>query len=157
MTLLSILRVILFYLLAVVVASVLGTLVQTQFNLAALRLIGTDIPVGVWLSTTLADLRGFAPIFALMVAVTLLLALPVAAGLGRIFKPWRGVLFFLAGAVGIKVAFDIADHLLPMPTFIAATRGLAGLLAMMLAVGIGSALFGRLTRPVNKRGLRVLG
>ena len=155
MTLLSILRVILFYLLAVVVASVLGTLVQTQFNLAALRLIGTDIPVG--LSPTPAALRGFAPIFALMVAVTLLLALPVAAGLGRIFKPWRGVLFFLAGAVGIKVAFDIADHLLPMPTFIAATRGLAGLLAMMVAVGIGSALFGRLTRPTNKRGLRVLG
>lgn len=157
MTLMSVLRVLFFYLLAVVIATVLGTLVQTQFNLAALGLIGTDIPFTVRLTTSLADLRGFTPIFGVMVAVTLLLALPVAAGLGRVFKPWRGVLFFLAGAVGIKVAFDIADYLLPMPVFIAATRGIAGLLVMMLAVGVGSAVFGRLTRPKSKRGLRVLG
>ena len=157
MNVLSILRVVAFYLLAVLLASVLGSLVQTQFNLAALQLIDTQIPLAVRLQTSIHDLLGFAPLFAVMVAVTLLLALPAAEGLGRIFRPWRGTLYFLAGAVGIKVAFDIADLLLPMPVFVAATRGVGGLLAMMVAVGIGSAVFARLTRPKKRKGLRVLG
>lgn len=157
MNLLTILRVICIYVLAVVVATILGTLVQTQFNLAALSLIGTEVSLQTRLSTSFKDLLGFAPLFAAIVAVTLLLAMPAAHLLGRIFRPWRGVLFFIAGAVGIKVAFDIIDHFAPMPTFIAATRGIGGLAAMMIAVGIGSAVFARLTRPKAKRGLRVLG
>ena len=41
--------------------------------------------------------------------------------------------------------------------FIAATRETPGLLSLMAAVGLGSALFGRLTKPKARRGLRVLG
>ncbi|SDT87761.1 hypothetical protein [Halopseudomonas salegens] len=155
--LLSLLRVLLFFLFAVIVATVLGTLVQTQLNLAALQMIGVEVGLADRLTTTWRDLLGFTPIFVALVAASLLCALPVAELLGRVFKPWRGVIYALAGAVGIKVAFDVADYLLPMPTFIAATRGLGGLLLMMVAVGVGSWLFGRLTRPVKKRGLRVLG
>lgn len=155
--LLSVLRVLVFFLLAVVVATVLGTLVQTQLNLAALQVIGVEISLTDRLTTSWRDLLGFTPVFVILVAAALFCALPVAALLGRVFKPWRGVIFALAGAVGIKVAFDVVDYIAPMPTFIAATRGLGGLLLMMLAVGVGSWLFGRLTRPVKKRGLRVLG
>lgn len=155
--LLSILRVVLFFLLAVVVATLLGTLIQTQLNLAALQVIGVEIGFADRLATTGRDLLGFTPIFALLVSAALLCALPVAELLGRVFKPWRAVLYALAGAVGIKVAFDVVDYLAPMPTFIAATRGTGGLLLMMIAVGVGSWLFGRLTRPAKKRGLRVLG
>ena len=85
------------------------------------------------------------------------LALPLAEALGRIFKPWRWLLYFLAGFVGIWAACELANYVLPMPTFIAATRETPGLLSLMAAVGLGSALFGRLTKPKARRGLRVLG
>lgn len=157
MSLIATLRVFAFYLLAVLVATVLGCLVQTQINLAALQLM--DVPIS-WTERLVSsgqDLLNFTPLFGIMVAVALLLALPVAEALSRIFRPWRWLLFALAGAAGIWVAFKVANYYLPMPTFIAATRDVYGLLAMMAAVAVGSWLFGRLTRPKNKRGLRVLG
>lgn len=155
--LITVLRVLFFFVVSVLVATVLGTLVQTQVNLFDLQQLGTPVTLEQRVLTSLRDLTGFTPIFALMVAVTFICALPVAGAMGRIFKPWRGLLFALAGGVGIWVAFRIADYYLPMPTFIAATRETWGLLLMMLAVAVGSWLFGRLTRPVVRRGLRVLG
>lgn len=155
--LITVLRVLFFFVISVLVATVLGTLAQTQLNLYELQQLGTPISVEQRAVTSLRDLTGFTPIFGLMVAVTFVFALPVAAGLGRIFKPWRGLLFALAGGVGIWVAFRTADYFLPMPTFIAATRETLGLLLMMVAVAVGSWLFGRMTRPPVKRGLRVLG
>lgn len=155
--LITVLRVLLFFIVSVLLATLLGTLMQSQLNLFELQQLGTPISFEQRLLTSLRDLAGFTPIFALMVAVSFIFALPVAAGLARIFKPWRGLLFSLAGGVGIWVAFRVADYLLPMPTFIAATRETPGLLLMMAAVAVGSWLFGRLTRPPARRGLRVLG
>lgn len=155
--LLTILRVIFFYLVCVLLATAFGTIAQTQLNMWELQQLGVQIPWSERLAVTLRDLGGFTPFFAVMVAATFIVALPVAQGLGKIFKPWRWLLFFLAGAVGIWVAFLVANYVLPMPTFIAATRETPGLLIVMASVGIGSWLFGRLTRPPAKRGLRVLG
>ncbi|MAB26020.1 hypothetical protein ACS8E9_00345 [Pseudomonas neustonica] len=157
MKLASVLRILFCYLLSVALGTVLGSLVQTQFNLFFLQEMGVPVELPTRLATSWHDLLHFTPLFSVMVAATLLLALPVAEGLGRIFKPWRGLLYLLAGGGGIWVAFTLANYLLPMPTFIAATRGTAGLLCMMLAVGIASWLFGRLTKPKARRGLRVLG
>lgn len=155
--LITFLRLFFFFVLSVLLATVLGSLVQTQLNLNELVQLGTPLTMEQRLHTTLRDLLGFTPIFGLMVAVTFIAALPAAAFLGRIFKPWRWLLFLLAGGIGIWVAFRLTDHVAPMPTFIAATRDTQGLLLMMVAVALGSGLFGRLTRPVAKRGLRVLG
>lgn len=155
--LLTVLRVVFFYLVCVMVATVLGSIAQTQINMWELQQLGVPLSWSERLAVTLRDLRGFTPFFAAMVAVTFLIALPVAHGLGKIFKPWRWLLFFLAGAVGIWVACLTANYVLPMPTFIVATRETAGLLILMGSVGVGSWLFGRLTRPPARRGLRVLG
>ncbi|WP_373185803.1 hypothetical protein [Halopseudomonas sp.] len=155
--LMTILRVIFFYLVCVLLATALGSIAQTQLNLWELQQLGVPIPWSERLDATLRDLGGFTPFFGVMVAATFVVALPVAHGLGKIFKPWRWLLFFLAGSVGIWVAFLTANYVLPMPTFIAATRETPGLLIMMAAVGMGSWLFGRLTRPPARRGLRVLG
>ncbi|WP_339842381.1 hypothetical protein [uncultured Halopseudomonas sp.] len=155
--LLTVLRVIFFYVIGVLLATVLGSIAQTQINLWELQQLAVSFPWAERLAVTLGDLAGFTPFFGVMVAVSFLVALPVAQGLGKIFKPWRWLLFFLAGAVGIWVACLVANYVLPMPTFIAATRETPGLLILMASVGIGSWLFGRLTRPPAKRGLRVLG
>lgn len=153
----SAVRVILIYLLAVLVAMVLATIVQTQINLNDLQSIGVPISTEDRLRATGLDLVNFLPLMALLTAATFLFALPVAELIGRVLKPLRPLVYFCAGAVGIWVAFRITDMIAPPPTFIAATRDVPGLLLLMAMVGLGSLLFAVLTRPKTKRGLRVLG
>jgi hypothetical protein len=134
------------YLLAAVVASVLGSIVQTQFNLGQLGSLGADIAFGERIGTTLFDLGSFGPTLLALTAVTFGVALPVASLISRFLPRYSGVLYFLAGFIGIWVAFRSADAVLPMPTLVAATRGWFGLLLMMAAAGFGSWLFARIVR-----------
>lgn len=157
MSVLSVVRIILVFLLAVLIAVVLGTIVQTQINLADLQAIDTPISFEERLRTTGRDLLSFTPLMTILVGASFLCALPVAELVSRILKPMRVLVYFLAGAVGIWVAFQAVDWYAPPPVFIAATRDWPGTLAIMAAVGIGSALFGLITRPKTRRGLRVLG
>src|SRR5690606_16563354 len=94
----AVLRIIAFYLLAVLVATILGCLVQAQIQLA-----GIEVPVSLTdrLASVWPDLLDFVKAFALLVAVAFVCLLPVAAGLARIFRPWRWLLFALAGAGGV--------------------------------------------------------
>jgi len=140
-----------YFLAAVLIATLLGCIVQTQFNIAAIAGLGIEIRWPQRISMTLHDLGSFAPIYGAMVAVTLLLALPVAARCARAWPRARPWWFLAAGACGILVAFQIADAALPMPTFIAATRGPGGLLTMMASAALGSGAFGLLSRRRRAR------
>jgi len=154
MSLVAILRVIAFYLLAVLVATILGSLVLAQINLAALAEPPTDMAgrlAAIW-----QVLPGLLPPFAAMVAVALLITLPIAEALSRIFRPWRWLLFALAGAGGIWAAFTVAGTAAILPA-ISAPGETWQWVAVLVAVAIGSWLFGHLSRPKVKRGLRVLG
>jgi hypothetical protein len=133
--------VLLYFVIAVLIATALGSVVQTQFNATAIADLGFSVSFRDRIAMTLHDLGSFTPIYGLMVGVTLLFALPVAVLATR----WIGgyALWFLAaGAIGILVAFLIANALLPMPTFIAATRGVGGILAMMFSAAVGAWAFG---------------
>lgn len=139
-------NILLVFVLAVVVATVLATLVQSQVNLHALRQIGVPISAGDRLEVSGKDLIGFTPLMALLVTVSFIFALPAAELVGRVVARWRAAIYFLAGAVGIWVAFRVTDMIAPPPVYIAATREWGGTLAMMAAVALGSALFAILTR-----------
>ena len=151
----AILRIIAFYLLAVVVATILGGLVQSQIEIAALAEAPLDLNERV--SAGMTALPGLLPSFAAMVAATLLIFLPIAELLARIFRPWRWLLFALAGAGGIWAAHKLLPVLpLTLPSLSTPAGGWHWL-ALCAAVAIGSWLFGHLTRPKARRGLRVLG
>lgn len=154
MSLVTILRVIAFYLLAVLVATILGSLVQAQINLAALA--EPPVDMAGRLAATWQVLPGLVGTFAAMVAVSLLITLPIAEALSRIFRPWRWLLFALAGAGGIWAVFKVAGAYMTLPA-ISAPDQTWQWVAMLVAVAIGSWLFGHLSRPRAKRGLRVLG
>lgn len=132
------------FLLAVAVAAVSGSVVQTQFNLAALRALGVELPASIWLATTARDLVGFAPTYALVVAVAFLPALPVAAGLARRWPGFRQGLYTLAGGAAILAALLAMNALLSITT-IAATRSLAGLAAMVATGALGGLVYARLS------------
>lgn len=134
------------FVLAVIVTALLGTVIQTQINLAELVDLGVSVPVDVRVQTTSDDLLGFTPTLAGIALVAMLIAFPVAAWAGRRVPAVRTGIFALAGGVGLYVAFLIVDRFAPMPTLIAATRHLSGALWVAASGLLGGALFARFTR-----------
>src|SRR6056297_1384158 len=63
-------RVVLAFAVALVIGSVLGSLVQTQFNLLALQALGVEIGLGVRLETSFQDLVNFAPLYGILFGVS---------------------------------------------------------------------------------------
>ncbi|WP_347505738.1 hypothetical protein [Pseudomonas anguilliseptica] len=140
------LRTLLYFFLAVLLASVMGTVLQTQFNLANLQALGAPMPLGVRVQTTCLDLLGFSPTFAVLVILGFTFALPAASLLARVWPMGRWLLFILAGAIVVLAAMALANALLPMPTLIGANRSLAGTLGLMACGSLGALLFAVLVR-----------
>lgn len=140
------LRTLLYFLLAVLLASALGSVLQTQFNLANLQALGAPMSLSVRLHTTGLDLLGFSPTFAVLVLLGFVFALPSASLLTRSWPAGRWLLFALAGALAVLAAMALANALLPMPTLIGANRSLAGTLGLMACGSLGALLFARLAR-----------
>lgn len=134
------------FLIAVGVTTVLGCVMQTQIILAEVQAMGGPVTSAVRLQTTLQDLAGFSPVFAGIVTVTFLSAFPVAAWLGRrMAQPAMRIgVYAAAAAVGLALAFQVADAFAPMPTLIAATRGVVGTLWMVGSAVAGGLVFGAL-------------
>jgi aldose sugar dehydrogenase len=143
------LKLLLCFIAALVVGTFLGSLIQTQFNLAALQSLGVGISTEVRLRTSFQDLVNFGPVYALIFGCSLLVSLPAALYLGQwAGRRWRVPLCALTAAFGLWAAFQIVDALAPMPTLIAATRGTAGTLALLTSAALSGALFAYL---VNKQ------
>jgi hypothetical protein len=119
------------WLAAVLTATVLGSIIQTQFNLARIAELGQPVPFSLRLETTLHDLAGFAPIWAVIAGLGLLIALTVAALVVRRWRlsgPW---LFALAGFLAVVTALVVMNAMLPV-TPVGAARSVVGIVAMAL-------------------------
>lgn len=137
---------ILAFLPAVFVAGLLGSVIQTQFNILSISSIGPSITHSQRLAATWYDLLHFAPLLMIVVAVAFIVALPAAHIIVRVqrrqFIAWCAV----AGAIGLWVAFLVADHFAPMPTLIAATRTNIGTFFMILSGFVGGVVYAWLSR-----------
>lgn len=131
------------WLFAVLVTSILGSLVQSTLNLVNVLEMGSYATWEDWQRTIFKDLVTFAPFFALLVGVAFLLAFPAALWLSRKWRSLRSVLLGMAGSVGLAVAFLVANELAAIPTLISATRNVVGFVAMMSTGFIGAWVFAR--------------
>ncbi|MEC9406102.1 MAG: hypothetical protein ABF271_00685 [Abyssibacter sp.] len=129
---------------AILTTTVLGSVTQTQFNLAALQSLGTPIPLSIRAATTWQDLTGFAPSLAGITAGGFVAAFVVSGLLARGLPSLRMPLHLVAGATALITAFVVMNHLFGI-TAVAATRSLAGLLAMGLCGAVGGWVFGRVS------------
>ncbi|MDR5905141.1 hypothetical protein [Franzmannia qiaohouensis] len=129
------------FVLALLVTTLSGSLIQTQFNLAALAALGAEISLSTRLTTSLQDLLGFAPLYAGMVVLSLAASIPLAALSRRWLALPPALLYPLAAALGLWLALLVADTLAPMPTLIAATRSLSGTLAMLGGAALGGLVY----------------
>lgn len=136
---------------ALLLATAWGSLVQTQYNLAALQGLGQPIDLATRWRTSLEDLLGFGPVYAAIVLAAWLPAFAAALWLGRHGGAYRACLLPLASSLSLIAAIRLIDAFAPMPVLIYATRTLEGLLAMAVGGLLGGLLFIWLARPVIPR------
>lgn len=134
------------FLAAVLVCTVAGTIVQTQFNLAALQRLGVPVPPSTRLEATAADLAGFTPSFAPLVFAGFAIAFGVAGALSRWRAAWRCGWFVAAGAAAIFTAMLLLELVLHV-TPVAAVRGAGGMAALCACGALGGYVFARLHPP----------
>ncbi|MFC0338233.1 Glucose/arabinose dehydrogenase, beta-propeller fold [Kushneria avicenniae] len=127
---------------ALLTGTLLGSIVQTQINLAALQQLGVDIPIMQRLTTTLGDLVTFSPVYFALFSVGFVISQIVALWISR--RYWNGRhrlgLCTLSAMAALWATFHLVDHFAPMPTLIAATRTATGMAAMVLTAGGAGAV-----------------
>ncbi|MBP5981728.1 MAG: PQQ-dependent sugar dehydrogenase [Halomonas sp.] len=130
------------FLIALFVGIVSGSVIHTQINLSALIGMGVEIPLNLWLTTTLQDLLTFAPIYALLFSVGFLLSQLLAVFVARRLGDRFQALLSIVGAVlALTVTFKVVDAFAPMPTLIAATRETLGWGLMLISAVLAGGLF----------------
>ena len=137
------------WLAAVLVAAALGSIIQTQYNMAAIRALDAPVPAGTWVMVTLKDLLGFGGFYGAAVAVSFVVGLGVAALVARVLPSWRTLVFTLAGGVAIFGFLQILPVFLPAADLkiIAATRYASAVALMVMAGAVGGWVYARL-RPL---------
>lgn len=138
-------KVVLGFVLAVVVATVLGCIAHTQFVLAGLTGLGIEIPVSDRLSTTLQDIAGMGPMFGMIIAIGFLVAMSAAALVYRFAGTQRNLVYGVAGAVALAVALAAMGAAYDI-TPIAGARSAMGFIAQMVAGALGGLTFAMVTR-----------
>ncbi|WP_394003377.1 hypothetical protein ACF3M1_01840 [Luteimonas sp. WGS1318] len=140
------------FLLAVVLAIVWGSIVQSQYNLAALASIGADIG-SVRLQVTLRDIfSGFFPTYGgYVVAPAFLVAFGVVALLEpKVPGAARIPLYALAGVVALLIAIPLVNALSPVALLVGATREWSCTF-WMAAAGLPAGLLYALLAPARRR------
>ncbi len=136
----KVLRWFLAWMTAVLVTASIGSVIQTQINIARITGLGVDVSLGQRLAMSGQDLLGFAPLWGIIVAAGLLVALLVASGLARRWPARSVSLHVLAGFAAPLVALLVMDAMLPV-TVVAAARTWSGLLLMSLPGAVGGWLY----------------
>lgn len=137
-----VLRVALAFILAVIVATVLGAVAHTQFVLARLSGLGVDISLGERLSMTLHDIVGMAPLFGAIVGAGFIVAMSAAALVFKLAGTQRTLIYVVAGAVSLGVTLMVMNAVFEI-TAIAGARSTLGFLAQMAAGAVGGLTFAK--------------
>lgn len=136
------------FLLALVFATAWGSVVQTQYNLAALAGIGVDVGAVRW-QATLRDLfSGFFPTYGgYVVLPALLVSFIVASLLARKLPQARMPLLSLAGGVAIFLGIPLVNWLSPVALLVGASRDWGCTLWTAVGGLLAGFLYAWLTRP----------
>lgn len=133
------------FMLAVLVTYLAGIMFISQVNLASIIEVGMTVDMGVRIDAALHDLTHMYDIYLPLVAVALLIAFSVAAGIIKFVPDLRLFGYVLAGFVGL-VAIHVIMKMVLGFTLFAATRSLIGLLLQGVAGAAGGWIFHWLTR-----------
>jgi hypothetical protein len=134
------------FVLAVVAATVFGSLFSSYMTQSALIAAGAEFPVADRFSSAMSDFVGIAPAYGVVIAIALGVGFLVAAILRRVIKPLAPVAFPIAGAAAVGAALALMSIQYYSTTPIAGARGALGFALQCLAGGIGGFVFAGLLR-----------
>ncbi len=138
---------------AVLGASLLAIVLQSQFVLAGLRGLGAKIGAAESLRFILGDIAGMLSTYGFALTPTFVIAFAVAGWLHPRTPVPRAMAFAIAGGTGLVVLL-VGDLLLEGHHWIAGSRGWAGMACQFLAGAAGGLLFARLTRRTDRAAAR---
>ncbi|MFP6807876.1 MAG: hypothetical protein VB957_11955 [Pseudomonadales bacterium] len=136
----TIIRTIVSFFVAVIAAYILGAIFISQGNIASIIELGFEITTAHRLDAALHDVTHMTDIYLPVIAVSFLIAMPVATLIIKYVPNLRMIGYVLAGAVGLVAIHMIMKMLLGF-SGIAATRTVVGLLAQAVAGGVGGYMF----------------
>lgn len=128
------------FLVAVLVAYLIGAALASQHVLGALTEMGMNIGFSVWAHVTLHDLVGMAPAYLPLMAISFLIALPVVLLICRGRPGWRRI-GYVTGFFAAVLAMHLIMPMLLNVTPVAATRFFGGLVQQGLAGAVGGYVF----------------
>lgn len=140
----SIVRNVCGFLAAVLAAYVLGAVFISQGNIASIVAMDFDVSIAQRFEAAFHDVMNMTGIYLTVIAVSYVIALPVATLIIKYVPQHRTVLYVLAGAVGLITIHVLMKILLGF-SGIAATRSIVGMLAQAIAGGVGGYLFHRVS------------
>ncbi len=144
------LRILMAWLSAIIVTSLLGSLIQSHRALGWIAALDGPVEWSDRFPVYIHDLFSFWPLWAALVALGFLIAFLVAGGLSRRWPAFRSVLFPVAGLCAIVTTLLIMDAMLPV-TVIAAARDAFGVVTLALAGALGGWVY-VLVRPQRQNG-----
>lgn len=133
------------FIVAVAVTAAVGAAMHAQFVIANLAELGHAISLGQRLSWTGHDVVGMFATYAPIIAISLLIAFPIASLVTRKRAHLRTVGYTLAGAVAVVCALLLMKQLLEL-SGIAGARTAFGILCQAVAGAIGGWTFARIVR-----------
>ncbi|MEP1448032.1 MAG: hypothetical protein ABJK37_18160 [Paraglaciecola sp.] len=128
------------FLVAVIFAFILASLLHSQFVMAELSKLGVVISFNDRLSMSLDDLLGLYPTYGVVIASSFLIAFVVAKPIINRFKLSPYLMYFLAGGVGVSVALFAMHPILDI-SLLASTRSTFGFVCQCLAGAMGGGVF----------------
>jgi len=131
------------YLLAVLFASVFGSMFSSLSVISGLTKIGAQTTLSDRLSMITYDLLHFGTLYFIFVAIAFIIAMAVAGIIGKVFPNMRALRFFLAGFAALFVMLYLMKNVFFGIQPIAGARDLSGLLFQGLTGGIAGWLFHR--------------
>ncbi len=137
----AVVRIIVGYAVAALVALVLASASHTQMVIAALTDAGASVGFDKRIAMTGNDLVGLAPQFGVVIGIGLAIGFLIAAGLRRVLTPLAPVAYPLAGAVAVGVALTAMNMAFDGITPIAGARTTLGFGLQCLAGAIGGFVF----------------
>jgi hypothetical protein len=128
------------FIVAVLVAYLIGAALATQHVLGALTDMGMDITFAVWAEATLHDLIGMFAIYVPLITVAFLIGIPVALLISRGRPGWRRIGYIVGCFTSIVAIHSLMPQVLDV-TPVAATRYFSGLMMQGFAGAVAGYVF----------------
>ncbi len=145
-------RSVLAFIVAVLVAGILGTALSTQFVIAGLESVDASVPMAERIDMTFFDLMGMGPIYTIVMAIGLLVGFLVATGLLFVIPLPRWVGYALAGGAAVVTMLFFMQQTFWGTMPIAGARTALGYGAQIAAGALGGVVFALIAPGRRKKG-----